>query len=86
MEIGSSAFDQRDLEIKTDAEDGTWQADVHVVEPLGDRNIFDVKVGNQTLRVKAPATLNTEPGTPVWIRVNHERIHLFDPKTERALA
>lgn len=75
-----------DIEVKMAASNGAWQAAVHVVEPLGDRNIFDVNVGNQTLRVKVPATVMTEPGTRVWLTVNAERIHLFDPKTDTALA
>lgn len=74
-----------DLAIKTAPSEDAWQAQVFVVEPLGDRNIFDVQVGTQSLRIKAPATMLSEPGTPVWVEVNRDRIHLFDPQTDNAL-
>lgn len=74
-----------DLAIKTEATPEAWKAKVFVVEPLGDRNIFDVQVGNQSLRIKAPPTLMAETGTDVWVEVNRDRIHLFDPKTDTSL-
>lgn len=74
-----------DLAIKTSPVPDAWDAKVFVVEPLGDRNIFDVQVGDQSLRIKAPPTMLAEPGTPVWVEVNRDRIHLFDPKTDMSL-
>lgn len=75
-----------DMRIQPESSNGAWPAEVHVVEPLGDRNIFDLRVGKQILRLKAPATLLREPGAQVWVDVNADRIHLFDPRTDRALA
>lgn len=74
-----------DMSIKPQSSNGAWDAQVHVVEPLGDRNIYDVNVGSARLRVKAPPTLINEPGARVWVEVNRDRIHFFDPKSDQAL-
>jgi multiple sugar transport system ATP-binding protein len=75
-----------DMAIRTEASNGAWPAQVHVVEPLGDRNIFDLRVGSNILRLKAPATFMRDPGSQVWIDVNRDRIHLFDPRSDLAIA
>ncbi len=75
-----------DLTIHTSPDSGAWEAQVYVLEPLGDRNLFDLRLGEEILRVKAPPTLTVESGSRVWVRADFDRVHLFDPKTEQALA
>ncbi len=74
-----------DITLMREQRDGAWQGEVYVVEPLGDRNIFDLRVGPNALRAKAPPTMLLDAGSRVWVHVNPERIHIFDPKTEKAL-
>jgi multiple sugar transport system ATP-binding protein len=74
-----------DLSIRRQYGPGLWEAQVYVVEPLGDRNIFDLRLGVEIVRVKAAATLTADPGSRVWVEVNRDRIHLFDPKTDKAV-
>ncbi|MEP7200050.1 MAG: ABC transporter ATP-binding protein [Chloroflexota bacterium] len=59
--------------------------DIYAVEPLGDRNIFDVHIGQRLVRVKAPPTQNADMGARAYLSVNRERIHLFDPRTDKAI-
>ncbi len=68
-----------------DGDEAVLEGQVYVVEPLGDRNIYDVKIGEALIKVKAPATFVRETGTPVAIRFNLARAHLFDAQTEEAL-
>lgn len=58
---------------------------VYVVEPLGDRNIYDIQLGKNLLKVKAPASFVVDTGTPVSIRFDLNRLHLFDATTEKVL-
>jgi len=74
-----------DIALKNGGEQGDLAAEVYSVEPLGDRNIYDVKLGGSYLRVKAPPTTILDIGAPVHLDINRERIHLFDPKTDKAI-
>ena len=62
--------------------DGT----VYAVEPLGDRTLVDVEVGEQRVVVKAPPTTSFEIGEQVRAAVDLDRVHLFDADTESAIA
>jgi multiple sugar transport system ATP-binding protein len=74
-----------DIALKTEGQDGDLPGEVYGVEPLGDRNIYDIKLGMKVVRVKTLPTLILEPGTPVRLAVNRDRIHLFDPLTDKAI-
>ena len=74
-----------DIALHLQPAEGDLAAEVYTVEPLGDRNIYDVQLGQSILRVKAAPTLLLDVGTPVYLGVNRERIHLFDPATDRAI-
>lgn len=59
---------------------GDIVAEVYVIEPLGDRTIVDLKLGNEILKVKAPADFTAASGAPVSIRFDLSRAHLFDAR------
>lgn len=65
--------------------DGDMQAQVSVREPLGDEIIYDVRVGEQELRVKAPPTLRLNVGDTIGLKFDRARAHVFDLKTEKAI-
>lgn len=74
-----------DIEIRMQPRDSEIPAEVFAVEPLGDRTIYDVKLGSSDVRVKAPPTLMINPGEIVYLHLNADRIKLFDPKTDQAI-
>ncbi len=74
-----------DLALEFDARRGSLAGQVFVVEPLGDRNIVDVQLGEEIVKVKTPPTVMLQAGQPVWLTPNPDRLHLFDPGTEQRL-
>lgn len=58
---------------------------VYAVEPLGDRVLLDVQVGDTIVRVKAAPTVSHDVGQAVGITVDMARIHLFDVDSGLAL-
>jgi ABC-type sugar transport system ATPase subunit len=74
-----------DIQLLPQAGNGDLAGQVYVVEPLGDRNIYDIKLGSTLIKVKTQPGLVLEPGSPVSIRFNLERAHLFDATTELTL-
>jgi multiple sugar transport system ATP-binding protein len=57
---------------------GALRGVAYVSEPLGDRTIVDVKLGEAIVKVKAPPTFVVEPGQQLWLELVTERLHLFD--------
>jgi multiple sugar transport system ATP-binding protein len=62
--------------------DGT----VYAVEPLGDRTLVDVEIGKHLVKVKALPTVIYAIGAPVRLRVDLDRLHIFDRETGEAIA
>lgn len=73
------------IDLVLDAGNGYLEAKVHIVEPLGSHDIVDVHVGSETLRVRTRSGVVTQPGMPVWLRLDAERVHLFDTDTGKTL-
>jgi ABC-type sugar transport system ATPase subunit len=67
-----------DVALSATAEPDAYQAMVYASEPLGDRTIYDLRVGAQLVKVKAPAHFVVDIGSPIWFRVDMDRAHLFD--------
>ncbi|MEN2974579.1 MAG: ABC transporter ATP-binding protein [Candidatus Caldarchaeales archaeon] len=64
-----------------------FQADLYVIEPMGSNIIVDLKVGERLLKAVLPPTVRLPPlGEKVWIYFPPERFHIFDAKTEQAIA
>jgi multiple sugar transport system ATP-binding protein len=61
------------------------QATVYAVEPLGDENIIDVRLGSALLRSRALPSVRPKVGEAVWIAPVSDAMHLFDPKSEEAI-
>jgi len=78
-----------DLSIANGDGDGgrpTIAGSVYAVEPLGDRSIVDVEVGQQVVKVKAGPTAHFDLEETVRVGVDLERVHLFDADNERAVS
>jgi multiple sugar transport system ATP-binding protein len=55
---------------------------VSVIEPLGSEIIVDFFLGDHLIKAVIPPAKHVAEGAQVWLRLNPERIHLFDTRTE----
>jgi multiple sugar transport system ATP-binding protein len=60
-------------------------ATVQVFEPLGSATLLTVELAGQQVKVLAPASYRTEPGTTVWLHIGQQHQRWFDPETALAL-
>ena len=60
--------------------------ELYGLEPLGDRTVVDVKVGEEMLKVKARPSVTAARGDRVTVAVDLDRVHLFDADTGLALS
>ena len=63
----------------------TLTGEIYVAEPLGDRIIYDVRVGQAKLKVKTPPTVRLSSGEQVHLQVNLDRSHIFDKQQGHVL-
>jgi multiple sugar transport system ATP-binding protein len=75
-----------DLSLEVRDESAALDGKVYAVEPLGDRTLVDVAIGDRRIVIKAPPTASLEIGEQVRASVDLDRIHLFDADTESAIA
>ena len=60
-------------------------SEVYVMEPLGDVNLFDLKLGQHIIKAKTLPNFRLRIGDKVWLQPDHDKMHLFDAQTERAV-
>jgi multiple sugar transport system ATP-binding protein len=75
-----------DLSLEVREESASLAGKVYAVEPLGDRTLVDVEIGDQRVIIKAPPTASFKVGEEVRASVDLDRVHLFDADTESAIA
>jgi multiple sugar transport system ATP-binding protein len=75
-----------DLSLDVREESAALEGTVYAVEPLGDRTLVDIEVGEQRVVIKAAPTTSFQIGEPVRASVDLDRVHLFDAGTESAIA
>ena len=73
------------VRLTTAVADAPLRGEVILREPLGDEMIYTVQVGQQTLRASTEPTVHFSTGEHVGLSFDHDRIHLFDRQTEKAL-
>jgi multiple sugar transport system ATP-binding protein len=75
-----------DVELRAGANgDGYLPAQVYVTEPLGDRTIVDMHIGQATVKVKAEPDFAAASGDSLGMRFDPARIHVFDKVTGKAI-
>ena len=74
-----------DIEIQDKPKGLSCQAEVYLLESLGDSTIVDYKIGDLLLRVKTAARHKAKIGEKAYLHFNETRIFLFDGLSERAL-
>ena len=65
--------------------DGTVPAEIYVTEPLGNKTIVDVKIGEEIIKVIAQAAFPGKPGQNIWMRMKESKFHLFDIGSDNCL-
>ncbi|MBI1255896.1 MAG: ATP-binding cassette domain-containing protein [Chloroflexi bacterium] len=75
-----------DIELSTDLVQGGIEGTVYVIEPLGDRTIIDIHVGQSNVKVKASPAFEASPGQTLWLTVDPAVLHIFDKATGDAIA
>ncbi len=55
------------------------------LEALGSETYLTVQTDTLTLQAKIPPDQNTRIGDEVWLAISSDKVHLFDPATERSL-
>ncbi len=61
--------------------EGGLPATVEVVEPTGATVLLSVDLAGHPVKVQAPPTFRTTPGSTVWLTVDPERLRFYDPGT-----
>ena len=61
--------------------DGTVPAEIYVTEPLGNKTIVDVKIGEEIIKVITQAAFPGKPGQNIWLRMKESKFHLFDTES-----
>jgi multiple sugar transport system ATP-binding protein len=75
-----------DLSLDVRDESASLAGKVYAVEPLGDRTLVDVEIGEHRVIIKAAPTTRLAIGDEVRASVDLDRVHLFDADTESAIA
>jgi ABC-type sugar transport system ATPase subunit len=59
--------------------------EVYVVEPMGRDDLVEVSIGKGKVHVFADREKNYNIGDPVRLKFDAEKVHFFDPETEKSL-
>jgi multiple sugar transport system ATP-binding protein len=68
------------------AGDEDFDAQVFVIEPLGDRTIVDMQIGKTTVKVKVDPNFTAKIGDTLALHFDSQRFHLFDQSTGMAFS
>jgi multiple sugar transport system ATP-binding protein len=60
-------------------------AEIYVIEPLGNKTIVDIKVGEDVIKVIDKPSYIGEPGEKAWLQIREAKSHLFDKDSSRCL-
>ena len=65
--------------------EGTLQAEVLVVEPLGSHNLITMQLGPEQIKVNTDADFKAQPGQTLWLRLNVNKICWIEKSSGRAM-
>jgi multiple sugar transport system ATP-binding protein len=69
------------IRVSTEPQNGAIPATVYVTELMGNETFVFLSVGNNRLIARAPAEFRAEVESPVWLQIESEKAHYFDPQT-----
>jgi multiple sugar transport system ATP-binding protein len=61
------------------------QAQIYVIEPLGNETIVDIEIGGNVIKVLAESDFSGTSNQDVWITFNNHKLHLFDEKSQECV-
>jgi multiple sugar transport system ATP-binding protein len=67
------------IQVLTQPHEGAIPASVYVTELMGNETFVFVTVGANRLIARAPADFRAELESKVWLRIDMEKAHFFDP-------
>ncbi|MGM0365365.1 MAG: ABC transporter ATP-binding protein [Actinomycetota bacterium] len=74
-----------DVIIGFEPKEGYVKTEVYVIEILGSYNIIDLKLGEETTRVRSLPDIKPDLGSEAYISFDMDRIILFDKDTEQSI-
>jgi multiple sugar transport system ATP-binding protein len=69
------------IRVLTEPQNGAIPATVYVTELMGNETFVFLSAGNNRLIARAPAEFRADVESPVWLRIESEKAHFFDPQT-----
>jgi multiple sugar transport system ATP-binding protein len=67
------------VHVLTEPNDGAIAASVYVTELMGNETFVFLSVGSNRLIARAPADFRADVESKVWLRIETEKAHFFDP-------
>ncbi|UCE15864.1 MAG: ABC transporter ATP-binding protein [Candidatus Bathyarchaeota archaeon] len=64
---------------------GLIRSKLEVTEPLGDKQILNLKVGDYLVKAVVDPDFRAEMGDDLWVKIPAKKAYLFDKKTGKAL-
>jgi len=58
---------------------------VYIIEPLGEKLLLTVKIGEKRIKIETSSELSLELDQSVWLYFDVSRIHLFNPKSGKRI-
>ncbi|MBN1837190.1 MAG: ABC transporter ATP-binding protein [Spirochaetales bacterium] len=62
-----------------------FECTIYFKQSMGAEDILNLRLGEVVLRAVAPPSLRTKVGEVVYVSLNMDRAHLFDPETEKRI-
>jgi multiple sugar transport system ATP-binding protein len=75
----------QDVMAHTKSQKGLIKAKLEIDEPLGDRQVLDLKVGDYLVKALVSPDLKANLGDAMWLEFPGDKIYVFDKKTGQAL-
>lgn len=75
----------QDIRIVPNKEPEAFPAKTVVVEPVGHETIVTAMMGENEVKIVVKGFINLRPGQPIWLKLNKQRIHIIDSKTEKVV-
>jgi multiple sugar transport system ATP-binding protein len=79
-------FRPEETDIHLSAQEGAMPATVETAHFQGDRVLYQLRLGSETIQVSRGARERLEPNAAVWVSVAPARIHIFDRESGSRLS
>ena len=73
------------LSLIKESVEAPFEGEISVVEPVGSNQFVYLTINNRNLTASAPPDISFKVGEKCGILFEHEKIHLFDKKTNKAI-